>query len=130
MKKIILVAILALAALLTIGCKQEFGIRDVSPPVGNIGGGESVSINGSGFDSSMGIAVYFGNSKAENVVVNNSEKITVTTPSSKKVTQVDIRISTDDGKEYMLRKAFRYVRKSNMDLSDLGQRKSTRESRD
>jgi hypothetical protein len=127
-KKIILVAILALAAQISFACKQEFGVREVSPAVGNIGGGESVTINGSGFDLSMGVSVYFGNNKADNVVVNNSEKITVTTPSSNKETQVDIRISTDDGKEYVLPKAFRYVKKSNMDLGDLGKRMSTRES--
>ena len=78
----------------------------------------------------MGFSVHFGNSKASNVVVNNSEKITVTTPSSNKATTVDIRISTDNGKEYVLRKAFSYVRQSNMDLGDLGKRKSSRESRD
>jgi hypothetical protein len=129
-KKNILVSVLALAAQISVGCNKEFGIRDISPSVGNIGGGESVSINGSGFDTSMGYAVHFGNSKATNVSVSSSEKITVTTPSSNSATKVDVRISTDDGKEYVLRKAFSYVEKTNMDLGDLVNRRSARESKD
>ena len=128
MKKIILVAFLALAAQIIVGCSQEFGIREVSPSVGALGGGESVAINGSGFDPAMGFTVYFGNSKADNVVVNSSNKITVTTPNSNKPAKVDIRIATDDGKEYVLRKAFTYTAKSSMGLGDLHQRKSARES--
>jgi hypothetical protein len=129
-KKNILVVFLALAAQIVVGCKQEFGITDISPPVGNIGGGESVSINGSGFDPSMGFTVYFGNNKATHVAVNSSKKLTVTTPSSNKATKVDVRISTDDGKEYVLRKAFSYLTKSNMSLGDLHNRKSAREAQD
>ncbi len=127
MKKIILVGFFMLAAQIIVGCNQEFGIKDVSPAVGNIGGGETVSINGSGFDTSMGFSVYFGNSKATHVAVNSSEKITVTTPSSSKPTKVDIRVSTDDGKEYVLRQAFTYAEKSGMNLGDLHNRKSARD---
>jgi hypothetical protein len=128
-KKIILVVVFALAAQVTQGCKQEFGIREISPSVGVLGGGESVSINGSGFDPSMGYTVHFGNNKATNVSVSSSNKINVTTPSASDATKVDVRISTDDGKEYVLRKAFSYVEKSSMDLGDLVNRKSAREPR-
>ena len=40
----------------------------------------------------------------------------------------DLLIATDDGKEYRIKDAFRYVEKSSMDLGDLGKRKSSRES--
>jgi len=127
-RKIILMSVLAIATQVFTGCNQEFGVRDITPSVGVIGGGESVSINGSGFDPSMGYTVYFGNSKATNVSVSSSDKIIVTTPSSSSATKVDVRLTTDTGKEYVLRKAFSYEEKSSMNLGDLVNRKSARES--
>ena len=109
------------------GCNKDFGIRDVSPEVGVLAGGEPVEILGSGFDPNIGFSVYFGAEKAENVVVSSSNKLTVTTPSSAEAKSVDVRIATDDGKEYLLKDAFRYVAKSGMDIRDLGTRKSLRD---
>ena len=111
-----------------IGCKEEFGIHNISPATGVLGGGEPIEILGSGFDPNLGIAVYFGNAKASNVVVSSSKKLIVSTPSVGEPTVVDVRIATDDGKEFLLRRAFRYIEKSTMDIRDLGQRKSRRES--
>ncbi|HUT78767.1 MAG TPA: IPT/TIG domain-containing protein, partial [Polyangia bacterium] len=110
------------------GCEQEFSVKKVSPAVGVIGGGEPVDILGSGFQPGMGITIYFGTTRVEKVVVRGSEKITVNTPSANEAKVVDVRVVTDDGKEFVLRDAFRYVTKSNMDIRDLGQRKSLRES--
>jgi hypothetical protein len=75
----------------------------------------------------MGITVYFGSTKADNVVVRDSGKLTVTSPSNEEPGKVDVRIITDDGKEFVLREAFQYVRKGAMDIRDLGQRKSLRD---
>lgn len=86
-----------------------------------------MEILGSGFDPNIGFSVYFGAEKAENVVVSSSNKLTVTTPSSAEAKSVDVRIATDDGKEYLLKDAFRYVAKSGMDIRDLGTRKSLRD---
>lgn len=108
-------------------CNKEFGIKDVSPEVGVLAGGEPVEIIGSGFDPNIGFSVYFGMEKAENVVVSSSNKLIVTTPSSAEAKSVDVRIATDDGKEFLLKNAFRYVAKSGMDIRDLGARKSLRE---
>jgi hypothetical protein len=110
-----------------VGCKEEFGIHNISPATGVLGGGEPIEILGSGFNPNLGIAVYFGNSKASNVVVSSSKKLIVSTPSVGEPQVVDVRIATDDGKEYLLRRAFRYIEKSAMDIRDLGQRKSRRE---
>lgn len=110
-----------------IGCKEEFSIRTLTPATGALGGGEPIEILGSGFNPNQGVAVYFGNSKATNVVVSSTKKLTVSTPSATEPKVVDVRIATDDGKEFLLRKAFRYVEKGAMDIRDLGARKSRRE---
>ena len=121
------IAVVLFALLVGASCNKEFGIRDVSPAVGVLAGGEPVEILGSGFDPNLGFSVYFGTEKAENVVVSSSNKITVTTPSSAEAKSVDVRIATDNGQEFLLKDAFRYVEKSGMDIRDLGTRKSLRD---
>lgn len=127
MKKIIFVG---LALCFCIGCNEEFAIRDISPETGVLGGGEPVEILGSGFNPNLGLSVYFGNEKAPNVVVSSKNKLIVQTPSSREPQAVDVRIATDDGKEYLLRRAFRYIAKQAMDIRDLGVRKSQRKKQD
>jgi hypothetical protein len=119
--------ILGLLLCFCVSCKEEFAIKGISPETGVLGGGEPVHILGSGFDPNLGLSVYFGNEKALNVVVSSKNKLVVHTPSAKEPTAVDIRIATDDGKEYLLRRAFRYIEKQAMDIRDLGVRKSLRE---
>ena len=38
-----------------------------------------------------------------------------------------LRIATDDGKEFLIKRGFRYIEKSAMDIRDLGKRRSKRE---
>jgi hypothetical protein len=122
-----MIVALALALAAVGGCEKEFSVQKISPAVGAIGGGEPVDILGTGFQPGMGITIYFGTTRAENVVVRGSERITVNTPGAGETKVVDVRIVTDDGKEFVLREAFRYVTKTNMDIRDLGQRKSLRD---
>lgn len=128
MRNKVLTAILALALAAVCGCEKEFGVQRVSPAVGVIAGGEPVEILGSGFQAGMGITVYFGTQKADKVVVKGKDRLTVNTPGAGEAKVVDVRVITDDGREFVLRDAFRYVTKSSMDIRDLGQRKSMRES--
>jgi hypothetical protein len=123
-----MIVALALVLAAVCGCEKEFAVQRVSPAVGVIAGGEPVEILGSGFQAGMGITVYFGTQKADKVVVKSKDKLTVNTPGGGEAKVVDVRVITDDGKEFVLREAFRYVTKSNMDIRDLGQRKSLRES--
>ncbi len=129
MKKISAMIFVSVLFVLLVGCKEEFGIHNISPATGVLGGGEPIEILGSGFETNLGIAVYFGNAKASNVVVSSSKKLIVSTPSVSEPQVVDIRIATDDGKEFLLRRAFRYIEKSAMDIRDLGTRKSRREQK-
>jgi hypothetical protein len=127
--KITLIVLIALVACFATGCQQEFGFKNLSPATGAISGGEAVVINGSGFETSMGLTIYFGTEKALNVVVTGPETMTVTTPSVPETKVVDVRILTDTGKEFILRNAFRFISKANIDIRELGQRKSMREQK-
>ncbi|WP_088070592.1 IPT/TIG domain-containing protein [Gottfriedia luciferensis] len=53
-------------------------ITDITPTKGIVQGGETVTIKGTYFRS--GVKVYFGSAEATNVVVNDDQTITVTTP--------------------------------------------------
>jgi hypothetical protein len=125
-RKIALIALVAVVACFATSCEKEFGFKKIAPPTGVMGGGEPVTISGSGFQAGMGISVYFGTDKAGNVVINSPEKMTVTTPSSFEPKTVDVRILTDTGQEYVIRRAFSYIKQSHMDIRDLGKRKSMR----
>lgn len=121
----------AIAIICTLlACDSGFSVRRCSPAVGVLAGGEPIDILGSGFSTGMGITVYFGSTKADNVVVRDSGKLTVTSPSNEEPGKVDVRIITDDGKEFLLKEAFQYVRKGAMDIRDLGQRKSLRDQQE
>jgi hypothetical protein len=126
-RNILTFTLIAVALMLVSGCNKEFGITGVSPEVGMLSGGEPIEINGSGFDTHMGVSVYFGTIKAPKVVVNNEKKMTVSTPSSSETKTVDIRIALDDGREFLIPDAFRFVEKGAMDIRDLGKRKSRRQ---
>lgn len=109
------------------GCKKGFAIEDVSPAVGVMAGNEPIKIRGNGFSPQTGYTVYFGPNKSAHVVVNGNDSITATTPASQKPGAVDVRVLTDSGEEYLLRNAFRYIEKADLDIRDFGQRRSQRE---
>jgi hypothetical protein len=115
------------------GCgSSEFGAESVSPNTGSLTGGDTVQVFGGGFRQDVGMSVYFGAVKAENVVVNSSELITVSTPPAKVEGKVNLRIVTDDGKELLLKDAFAYVNKAGganetKEIKSFDQRKDLRE---
>ena len=126
MRKISILVAVAMACSIGLSCSEEFAIKDVSPEVGVLAGGEQVVIAGSGFDPKMGVSVFFGNRQADNVVVSSRDKLIVMTPANPVAENVDIRIALDDGTEYLIKQGFRYVEKASMDIRDLGKRKSMR----
>lgn len=127
MRKLAATILVCFMIVFTLGCKEEFSIRTVSPASGALGGGEPVEIIGSGFNPNQGVAIYFGNAKASNVAISSTTKLTVSTPSVSEPQVVDIRIATDDGKELLLKRAFRYVEKGSMDMGFGNKKKHERE---
>jgi hypothetical protein len=67
----------------------------VSPPSGPAAGGNTVTLNGSGF--AAGDTVKFGSSAATNVNVVSSSQITVTAPPGAAGTTVDVSLNTPGG---------------------------------
>jgi len=127
LRVICIVSLIAVVA----GCSKEYGVESIAPNTGALTGGDSVVINGGGFRQDVGISVYFGAVKAENVVVRSAEAIAVTIPPAKAEGAVDLRIVTDDGKELLLKQAFTYVNKTGgtetKEVQSIDQRKDLRE---
>lgn len=130
MKKIFgILGILILATALC-GCDKPLAVKDVSPKTGNVAGGEPLEIIGSGFNNNMGISVYVGGNKVDNVSIQGSEKLIISTPPGNGPGAVDIRITFDNGDDdFLVSGGFTYVKESGgaMDIRSIGTRKSLRE---
>ncbi len=122
------IGIMVLAAALC-GCEKPLAIKDISPKTGNVAGGEPLEIIGSGFHNNMGISVYVGGNKADNVSIQGTEKLIISTPPGNAPGPVDIRITFDNGiDDFLIGDGFTYVKESGaaMDIRALGSRKSQR----
>ena len=131
MKRIVLVIGLIGLTLALIGCEEKLGVQKVSPAIGVLSGGEPIEILGSGFNSSMGLTVYVGLAKADNVAIRGSNKLSITTPAAKAPGTVDVRVITDNGHEFLIKNAFTYIEKSSgsgMDIRQIGKRQSLRKN--
>jgi len=129
-RRILRVMCVVLSVAVVGGCEKEFGADSVLPVSGILTGGEAVTIGGGGFRRDVGMTVYFGTMKADNVMVRSAEAIVVTTPPSKREGKVDVRIVTDDGRELLLKQAFQYLSKGTpqaKEIESLDQRKNLRE---
>jgi hypothetical protein len=123
-----IIGIMVLAAALC-GCEKPLAIKDVSPKTGNVTGGEPLEIIGSGFHNNMGISVYVGGNKADNVSIQGTEKLIISTPPGNEPGAVDIRVTFDNGiDDFLIADGFTYVKETGaaMDIRALGSRKSQR----
>ena len=130
MNRILQVVGVAAVIALLCGCEKEFGAESIVPATGILTGGETITISGGGFQRDIGMTVYFGTLKADNVMVRSAEAIVVSSPPSKTEGKVDVRIITDDGRELLLKQAFQYLNKgapAAKELESLDQRKNLRE---
>jgi hypothetical protein len=119
-----------LVLLVLAGCSEELKVREIVPKIGVTSGGEPVEIIGSGFHTGMGISVYLGSKKADNVAINGKNKLTFSTPASPTgPSTVDVLIRFDNGEEFRMEQAFTYVEPSSagMDIRQLGSRQSQRQ---
>ena len=90
--------------LLVAACEQKAGIHTINPAMGNISGDEVVVIHGAGF--TPGMSVRFGERSGTGVVVQG-DRITVHTPSGSEG-PVDVVVTADDGKSFVLKAGYRY----------------------
>jgi hypothetical protein len=100
-----------LALLLAAGqCSDETKISELEPPHGTFAGGEEIMIHGRNIPVGKGgVSVIFGRRAATNVVIENNRTIKVTSPAGDKNTEVDIQVTFDDGRAYLLKNGFRYL---------------------
>ena len=127
-KRLSLAFFMAILAISVLGCDKPLGVKNVTPKIGNIAGGEPITILGSGFKPGMGISVYVGNNKVDNVSIQGVDKLLISTPAGVKPGPVDIRIITDNGNQFLMSNIFTYVKDTgaSMDIRSLGSRKSMR----
>ena len=92
------------------GCSNELKVTEVEPSTGTFSGGEEVVIRGNAFQPGRaGVSVRFGRREAQSVAVASPDKILVTTPMGDKNTTVDISVTFDDGKAFLLKNGFHYI---------------------
>jgi hypothetical protein len=111
-KRALCLAVALGSSALIAACTQSGGplkVESVEPPQGTTAGGEEITIVGGGFEPGKTQAeVRFGRKRAENVAIASTSKIKVVTPSSEKG-PVDVTVMFDDGHEFKISNAFRYV---------------------
>lgn len=90
-----------------IACDSGTRLKAVEPNFGNIAGNDDVTILGNGFKT--GMVVYFGKREAQNVIIDSPMRIRVKTPAGIEG-KVDVSITRDDGKTFVLRDGFIYRR--------------------
>lgn len=104
MHKLVLALLLAGSL---VGCESGTRIKSVEPNFGNVAGNDDVVIVGNGFR--QGMVVQFGKREAKSVVLEQPTRILCKTPAGVEG-KVDVTITRDDGKTFVLRDAFTYRR--------------------
>lgn len=95
---------------LAIACSDDaMKVKRVHPNWASLRGDEDVRIEGEGFRTDIGYSVYFGTQKALSVMVEGPTALVATTPGVDDPQEVDVRIEADNGKTFLLKKAFRYL---------------------
>lgn len=93
-------------------CEQKGGplkVENVEPNEGTTGGGDKLTIHGSGFQPGKTQAeVRFGRRRAEAVIISSPTQIQVTTPAGDKG-PVDVSVMFDDGSYFKIANGFKYV---------------------
>jgi len=107
--------LLACAAVMAVGIAggcQQSGMRleRVEPPFGSIAGNDDVVIIGAGFNP--GLTVQFNKRAAKKIVIESDQRrIRVKTPPGPEG-QVDVIVTDETGRTYVLEKAFTYRKES------------------
>jgi major membrane immunogen (membrane-anchored lipoprotein) len=111
-KVALLVAAMGLVALAACG-KDDKGLRitKLTPKTGPYTGGSEVTIEGEGFASggATGVKIYFGEKLGRQVVFEGDTKLHVEPPPGKNGESVDVTMIFDDGRKFVVEKAYTYV---------------------
>lgn len=117
MKRVLLTACI-LAWVGGVSCTQKgapLHVDSVEPSQGTVAGGEEITILGGGFEPGKTQAeVRFGRKKSESVIIASDSKIKVLSPSGDKG-PIDVSVAFDDGRQFKIPNAFRYVEPADQD---------------
>ncbi len=106
------VALVGLCGGMLAACEQKGGplkVDRVEPEQGSTGGGEQVTITGSGFEpGKTQVEVRFGRRKSEQVTIASSSKISVVTPPGDRG-PVDVTLMFDNGAPFKIAGGFKYI---------------------
>jgi hypothetical protein len=111
MNRIVQLSAVVLVAAFIGACDQKGPLRvdKVEPAEGVSGGGDQVTIVGSGFQpGKTQVEVRFGRRKSESVVIASTTQINVVTPGGDKG-PVDVVLSFDDGSQFKIPAGFKYM---------------------
>ncbi len=100
-------ALFLISSLCLGGCNSGTQLKSLEPNFGNVAGNDDVVLIGSGFKP--GMVVHFGKKEAQSVVIGSSSRIMVKTPAGAEG-KVDVTITCDDGKTFVLPGGFTYRR--------------------
>jgi len=108
MRRLAHAVLLATVALL-LGCDSDTRVKSVEPNFGNVAGNDDIIIVGTGFKPGTVMTVQFGKHEARSVVIDSPTRIRVKTPGGVEG-KVDVIVTRDDGKTFVLRDGFSYRR--------------------
>jgi hypothetical protein len=117
MKRVLALAVSICGWAAIAACTQSgpLKVESVEPNQGITGGGDEVTILGSGFQPGKTQAeVRFGRRKSESVQVASAGKLRVVTPPNEKG-PVDVTVSFDTGEYFKVANGFRYVEPADND---------------
>ena len=95
-------------AMFVAGCSNETKFTRVEPNQGVFTGGEEIELEGNAFPKG-GVTVRFGFKEAAPVVTETDKRIKVMSPPGDKNTNVDVTITFDDGRAFVLKNGFHYI---------------------
>lgn len=99
-------SLLVAAVLLCVsGCDKGVSVSKIEPNTGNVSGGDTVTIHGSGLKP--GMTVHFGKRECQIVVIEAGRKIRVKTPSGPEG-PVDVVVTDENGKTFLIKQGFSY----------------------
>lgn len=107
--RVLFVALVLAVAAIACGEEKGLSVKSIKPTKGPYIGGDPVEIEGTGFNPTQGVTVYFGNKRAPNPVIDSSTKITVFPPGGEVDQAVDVKLVFADGQVVIAPVKYTYI---------------------
>lgn len=84
-------------------------ISTMDPQTGPMQAETAITIGGANFRSDIGYTVFFGNQRASDIMILDSQTLLVSAPTTESAGAVDVQIRAENGQAWRLPEAFTYV---------------------